>query len=161
MILKLFASALVILSASASASSEPDKLPSTLCSSGNPRDTVRMRIIPVGLHYRVSPTPRQIIELGADNHLIRAVFDEMFRSTLCDSSLPEVAGTGNDFEQRIVIYVEGEEDRELLSLEYPSWEDHPKPVRARIGSKTVLIPAAKVRFLLDVSRQQSRTQPSA
>ncbi len=122
---------------------------------------VHLRIIPIGMHYRVSPSPREIIELGADNRLIRAVFDEMFRSTICDTSVPEVAVTEKDFEKRIVIYVEGEEGRELLSLEYPSWEDRPQPVRARIGSKTVLIPAAKVRLLLDMSRQQSRTQPSA
>lgn len=75
------------------------------------------------MHYRISPSPREIIDLGADNHLIRAVFDGLFKSTICDASLPEGAEKENDFERRAVIYVEGEEDRELLSFEYPSWED--------------------------------------
>jgi hypothetical protein len=150
---KLVALALFCLSISPSATAEESRVSSTLCApSGNWRQTVHLRIISPWTSFRVSPSARDVIKLGADQSLRRDVFEKIFQKRICDQSFPEVKGTEDKFDIRIVIYVEGEEDRELLSLTYPSWEDQPPPVWARMNGKTVLMPASAVRQLLDATR---------
>ncbi|WP_395396050.1 hypothetical protein WBP07_22240 (plasmid) [Novosphingobium sp. BL-8A] len=149
---KLIALALGCLSISASVNAEEGRSPSTLCTTGDARDIIHLRIISPGISFRVPPSSRYIIEKGTDQYLVRSVFAQYFQKTLCEQSFPEITGATDHFDKRIVVYVEGEEDRELLSLTYPSWEDQPPPVWARMNGKTVLMPARFVRHLLDLTR---------
>jgi hypothetical protein len=72
---------------------------------------------------------------------------------ICDPNLPEADAGSAGFEARIVVFVEGERSRSPLLLEYPDWQDTPASVRARLNGRTVLVPAAVVRKLLDYSRE--------
>jgi hypothetical protein len=134
---------------------EPPKLPvapaSSICGAGKPGDRVEIRVFPVGWERRVFPSPKEIMEKGGSSFIVRSFWAWAARP-ICEQSLPVVDPSTRDFLPRIAVFVAGEEDREPLLLEYPSWDDHPAPVRGRVDGKMVMVPAATVRRLLDYSR---------
>ena len=102
------------------------------------------------MERRVFPSPKEIMEKGGSGFMVRSFWTWAARP-ICEQSLPVDPST-REFLPRIAVFVEGEEDRESLLLEYPSWDDHPAPVRGRVDGKMVMVPAATVRRLLDYTR---------
>lgn len=137
----------------------PEKQPSdapleksTVCSSGGSRDHIQIRVFPIHTERRVFPSPEEIMAKGGRSFVLRA-FWEGAMAALCQPGLPTEEASSRAFLPRIVVFVEGEEGREPLLLEYPDWRDNPAPVRARVNGKMVAVPAAVVRRLLDYARE--------
>ena len=132
----------------------PPKSPAeqaTICGSGKARDVVHVRVFPINIVPRIFPSPKEIMERGSSSFMVRQ-FWKGTMGEICDQSLPNDDTSTYEFLPRIVVFVEGEEHREPLLLEYPDWQDNPAPVRARVNGKMVTVPAAIVRRLLDYSR---------
>jgi hypothetical protein len=125
---------------------------STVCGSGKPDDRVQVRVFPITIDRRVFPSPQEIIEKGGSSFMVRA-FWKRAMAPICGPNLPDADASPSEFLPRIVVFVEGEEGREPLLVEYPEWGDNPAPVRARVNGKMVVVPAAAVRRLLDFSRE--------
>ena len=133
----------------------PNRLPSTICGSGHPRDVVQIRVFPIGIQRRIFPSPDEIITHGGNTSMVRK-FWQTAMAGLCNPRLPAASSKAPAFSPRIVVYVEGERDRAPLLLEYPDWRDGATPVRASINGKIILVPATIVRRLLDYSRSDWR-----
>lgn len=146
----VFAAVTLVTGTSGSAPSI-DRASSTICASGSPRDQIQVRVFPITIQRRVFPSPDEIIDHGGSASMVRQ-FWRLAMAGICDPNLPEADARSAIFEARIVVFVEGERDRSPLLLEYPDWQDTPAPVRARLNGRTVLVPAAVVRKLLDYSR---------
>jgi hypothetical protein len=125
---------------------------STVCGAGGRRDLVQIRVFPINRQQRIFPSPKEIIEKGGRSAMVRAFWQEAM-GAICDQNMPDADDSAYEFLPRIVVFVEGEEDREPLLLEYPDWSDSPAPVRGRVNGRMVAVPAAFVRRLLDYSRE--------
>lgn len=129
----------------------PLREPSTICGAGLPRDVIHVRVFPIGIQRRIFPSPNEIIERGGDSWITRSFWQKM-AAGLCEPNVPAADIAKDDFLPRIVVFVDGEKDRQPLLLEYPDWKDNPQPVRASLNGKMISVPAAVVRKLLDYSR---------
>lgn len=128
----------------------------TICGAGMPRDSVQVRVLPIGYDYRVFPSPKEIIERGGSASMVRA-FWQREMAAICDQLLPAADLSKFQFLPRIVVFVDGEQDHDHILIEYPRPDDNPPAVRARVNGRMVAVPASVVRKLLDYSREGWRS----
>lgn len=136
----------------------PAERPSSLCDVAHVPDSIRVRLSPPSVTYRVHPSPRQIVERGEGSGLRRiSPVWRRFSERLCTARPRDVSVERHPYLPSIVIFAQGEEDRALLTIEYPDALSGDTEVRAEFDGKPIWLPVSHVRYLLDYAVPDSRS----
>lgn len=121
------------------------------CPAPEPSQSFIVAVSSPGIHYRVFPSPRQVVEHGIHYDLSgRSPFWVIVGKALCDPDRWLPADTPNHDLARIVIFPKGRPDGPYITLTYPSSEDPMAPVYATLNGRAMLLPQPMVRWALDM-----------